>query len=92
MHPRSCTWGEVGAHIAAEQQGRGYGRVLVAAALERVRRLPGLSLIQLTATTTNEPAISLYTSVGFEIYGTAPRAMLVDGHYIDEHLMALKLD
>ncbi len=80
------------AHVAAEHQGRGYGRALVAAALKRARRLPGLSLIHLTATTTNEPAISLYTSFGFEIYGTSPRAMLVDGHYIDEHLMALKLD
>ena len=80
------------AHIAAEQQGRGYGRALVTAALKRARRLPGLSLIHLTATTTNEPAISLYTSFGFEIYGTSPRAMLVDGLYIDEHLMALKLD
>ena len=80
------------AHVAAEQQGRGYGRALVVAALQRARRLPGLSLIHLTATTTNEPAIALYTSFGFETYGTSPRAMLVDGHYIDEHLMALKLD
>ena len=39
------------AHVAAEQQGRGYGRALVVAALQRARRLPGLSLIHLTATT-----------------------------------------
>ena len=82
----------VAAHVAAEQQGKGYGRAMVVAALERARRVPGLSLIQLTATTTNERAISLYESFGFEIYGTSPRAMLVDGQYIDEHLMALKLD
>ena len=78
-------------HVASEQQGKGYGRAIVADALERARQVPGLSLIHLTATTTNERAISLYKSFGFEIYGTSPRAMLVDGHYIDEHLMMLKL-
>ena len=79
-------------HVVTEHQGNGYGRPLVAAALERARRVPGLSLIQLTVTTTNEPAKSLYASFGFETYGTAPRAMFADGQYIDEHLMALKLD
>ena len=82
----------VAAHIAAEQQGNGYGRAMVTAALERARRIPGLSIIQLTATTTNERAKSLYASFGFEICGTTPRAMLVDGEYINEHLMVLKLD
>ena len=82
----------VAVHIAAEQQGNGYGRAMVAAALERARRIPGLSIIQLTATTTNEHAKSLYASFGFEICGTTPRAMLVEGEYIDEHLMVLKLD
>ncbi len=81
----------VAVHVASEQQGKGYGRAIVADALERARQVPGLSLIHLTATTTNERAISLYKSFGFEIYGTSPRAMLVDGHYIDEHLMMLKL-
>ena len=82
----------VAVHIAAEQQGNGYGRAMVVAALERARRIPGLSIIQLTATTTNERAKSLYASFGFEICGTTPRAMLVEGEYIDEHLMVLKLD
>ncbi len=82
----------VGMHVAAEHQGRGYGRRLVNAALERAIRTPGLSMIHLAVTTTNKPAISLYASLGFQIYGTAPRAMFVDGQYLDEHLMALKLD
>ena len=82
----------VGMHVAAEHQGRGYGRALVAAALERACRVPELSIIQLGVTTTNQSAISLYKSVGFETYGTEPRAIFVDGQYFDEHLMALKLD
>ena len=82
----------VAVHVAAEHQGHGYGRAMVAATLERARRIPGLSIIQLTATTTNERAKSLYSSFGFEICGTTPRSMLVEGEYIDEHLMVLKLD
>ena len=81
----------VAVYIAAEQQGNGYGRDMIVAALERARRIPGLSIIQLTATTTNERAKSLYASLGFEICGTTPQAMLVEGEYIDEHLMVLKL-
>lgn len=81
----------IAVHVAAEHQGHGYGRAMVAAVLERARRVPGLSIIQLTATTTNERAKSLYASFGFEICGTTPRAMLVEGEYIDEHLMVLKL-
>ena len=81
----------VAVHVAAEQQGRGYGRAMVAAVLKRAHQMSGLSLIELTATTTNQRAVSLYASFGFEICGTTPRAMLVDGEYIDEHLMVLKL-
>ena len=82
----------IAVHVAREHQGKGYGRAMVAAALERARRMSGLSIIQLTATTTNEGAKSLYTSFGFEICGTTPRVMLVEGEYIDEHLMVLMLD
>ena len=80
-----------GMHVAAEQQGNGYGRTLLKQALERARQLPGLKLVQLSVTTTNEPAKTLYASFGFEIYGRAPQAMFVDGEYIDEYLMALKV-
>lgn len=82
----------VAVHVAAEHQSLGYGRAMVSAALDRARRMPSFSVIQLTATTTNDRAISMYESFGFEICGTTPRAMLVDGEYVEEHLMVLKLD
>ena len=77
----------VGMYVAAEQQGNGYGRTLLKQALERARQLPGLKLVQLSVTTTNEPTKTLYASFGFEIYGRAPQAVFVDGEYIDEYLM-----
>ena len=82
----------VAAHVAAEHQGRGYGRAMVEDVLRRARQMSGLSAIHLTATTTNDRAISMYESFGFEICGTTPRAMFVDGQYIEEHLMVLMLD
>ena len=82
----------VGMHVAAEHQGYGYGRSLLAEALGRARQMAGLAVIQLAAESTNEPAKTLYTSFGFETYGVEKRAIFVDGKYFDEELMALKFD
>lgn len=40
----------------------------------------------------NAPAIRLYEKAGFTTYGTDPRCMLVNGRYIDEHMMVRFLD
>jgi RimJ/RimL family protein N-acetyltransferase len=40
----------------------------------------------------NAPAIRLYEKAGFTIYGTDPRCLLVNGRYIDEHMMVRFLD
>lgn len=40
----------------------------------------------------NQPAIRCYERWGFKIYGTEPRAVLYDGKYYDEYLMAVDLD
>lgn len=81
-----------GMHVAAEHQGKGYGRALLVAALDRARQIPGLELIGLSVESTNEPARSLYGSMGFQTYGVERRALLVAGVYFDEDLMALVLD
>ena len=82
----------VGMHVAAEWQGRGYGRALLTEALGRARQMTGLVLVSLAVESTNEPARSLYASIGFETYGVERHALFVDGEYFGEELMALKLD
>lgn len=82
----------VGMHVAAEHQGKGYGRALLVAALDRARKIPVLELVQLGVESMNKPAMSLYSSLGFETYGLEKRALLIDGEYFDEELMALELD
>ena len=81
-----------GMHMAAEHQGKGYGQAMLVAALDRARQVPGLVLVGLGVEATNEPARSLYDSLGFETYGVERRALLVGGEYFDEELMALDLD
>ena len=82
----------VGMHVAAEQQGNGYGRALLDAALGLAHQMPGLAVIHLGVESTNKRAKSLYASFGFETYGVEELAIFVDGEYFDEDLMALKLD
>ncbi|WP_317935242.1 GNAT family N-acetyltransferase [Sporosarcina aquimarina] len=45
----------------------------------------------ITVVTTNSTAKKLYTSLGFEKFGTEKRALKVDGDYFDEDLMVLFL-
>jgi RimJ/RimL family protein N-acetyltransferase len=40
----------------------------------------------------NQPAIRCYERCGFQIYGTEPRAVFVEGKYYDEYLMSKSLD
>ena len=81
----------VGMHVAAEQQGNGYGRALLAAALDRTRQMHGLAVIHLGVESTNKRAKSLYASFGFETYGIEKQAIFFNGEYFDEDLMALHL-
>ena len=39
----------------------------------------------------NEPALRLYEGLGFEIEGRRRGHVLIDGHYVDEILMARDL-
>ncbi len=82
----------VGMHVAAEHQGNGYGRALLAAALERARQMAGLAVVHLAVESTNEPAKALYASFGFETYGVERQAIFVNGGYFDEDLMALEFE
>jgi len=49
-------------------------------------------LVKLGVASVNQPAIHCYENCGFKLYGTEPRAVLVDGKYYDEYLMFKPLD
>ena len=85
---RGTIWGM---YVPIEEQGKGIGRALLARALELARALPGLEQVELQVVTRNMRARGLYGSFGFATYGTEPRALFVDGEYLDEEHMVLFL-
>ena len=83
---RGTIWGM---YVPTEEQRKGIGKALLARALELARALPGLEQVELQVVTRNRRARDLYGSFGFEGYGTEPRALYVDGEYLDEEHMVL---
>lgn len=82
----------VGMMVADSHRGRGIGRALLADALERLRATPGLAQVTLSVTATNQTAVGLYESQGFERYGRLPDAIrLPDGRRLDKLLMLKRL-
>jgi RimJ/RimL family protein N-acetyltransferase len=69
----------------------GIGRALLSGALERAGKLTGLKQIRLTVATTQQAARALYANCGFQSFGTEPKALLVDGEFIDEEQMFLSV-
>lgn len=71
-----------GMAVLPEARGRGIGRALVEAVLEKARSTPGVLLVQLTVTESNTAAVQLYESCGFSAFGTEPLALRIGDRYV----------
>ena len=71
----------IGMYVTAAARGRKTARALLDAAIESAGSRQGITLLTLTATEGNEPAISLYRSAGFEVFGVEPMAILTPSGY-----------
>ena len=80
-----------GVYVAEGHRGQGLARRLLDAVVALARRAPGIVLLNLTAYAHNEPAIALYESLGFVVYGRESAAICVDGTFHDDVHMALRL-
>ncbi|CAM4039243.1 GNAT family N-acetyltransferase [Mesobacillus thioparans] len=78
-------------YVTSSHRGRGIGRALVKAAIQKGAELTIVEQIHLTVTSSNEPAKKLYASLGFKVYGVEKNSMKIDGIYYDEDLMMLFL-
>ena len=81
-----------GMYVRSDEQRKGIGKALLADAIERAESLCGLGQIELCVVTRNKPARGLYASLGFASCGIDPRALFVDGEYLDEERMVLILN
>ena len=73
--------------IVREYRGKGIGTKLFQS-LDQWAENHGISRLELTVVTKNEPGIALYKKSGFEIEGTKRHSLKVDGIYHDEYIMA----
>jgi RimJ/RimL family protein N-acetyltransferase len=73
--------------IKAAYTNQGIGTRLFQAC-EAWARERGLHRLELTVMTHNHLGIALYKKMGFQIEGTAPDALRVDGAYVDLHYMS----
>jgi RimJ/RimL family protein N-acetyltransferase len=80
-----------GMYVVPGARGRGVGRALLLEALSLARAVPGIRQVNLCVNANNERAIRLYESVGFNVFGREPGAMLVNGELHDEVHMYLRL-
>ena len=71
----------IGMYTVPAHRGKGIGRALLQAAIEHARAKDGIHLLTLTVTEGNDPAISLYRSLGFQIFGVEPMAIHTSSGY-----------
>ena len=80
--------GSLGIGVIATHRGKGVGRALMAAALQKARE-KGLTRIELTVREHNQRAIKLYEEFGFVIEGIHKNAVCINGNYENHVFMAL---
>jgi len=73
-----------GVYVTEAARGCGIGRELMRTLIGHAKAEPGLKQIVLTVTSGQLAARRLYESLGFVAFGREPRALLVDGKYVDE--------
>ncbi len=76
----------VSMYVRPEWRGLRIAEELISTCLEW-GRAQEIRIVKLGVTTTNTPAIRCYARCGFQVYGTEPQAIYVDGVFYDELLM-----
>ncbi|MBP2302713.1 GNAT family N-acetyltransferase [Azospirillum picis] len=74
-----------GVYVREARQGGTLAQALLTAVLAHAAGQ--VEQVQLSVAATNLRAVRFYRRLGFETYGTEPRALKIDGRYIDELLM-----
>jgi ribosomal protein S18 acetylase RimI-like enzyme len=80
-----------GVYVDPSKRGQGLSRRMMKLLLGRAAAIAGLEQVLLSVTSTQTAAIALYRSLGFELFGTEPRALNINDEFIDEHYLALRL-
>lgn len=79
----------VAMYVTPDMRGKGIAKSLMYEAISKARTLEGIEQVYLTVVSSNSSAIGLYSSLGFELYGTEKRALKIGEDYFDEDFMVL---
>jgi len=80
-----------GVFVAEEHRGEGIARSLLAEVLERAGSLAGLEKIILTVSDHQAAARSVYSSLGFTVFGHERAALKIGDAYVDEDYMVFEI-
>jgi ribosomal protein S18 acetylase RimI-like enzyme len=83
-------WGIEGFAVLPAERGRGTGAMLLDA-LARHAAAAGIAKLSLRVLSTNQRAQRLYARAGYEVEGVLLGEFVVDGHGVDDVLMARRL-
>lgn len=80
----------IGMYVSAQARGAGAERALLAAAIAHAGHRQGVIRLNLTVTEGNAPALKLYQSAGFALFGVEPQAIRTpDGFRAKLHMSRL---
>lgn len=79
-------------YVDPQYRGRKIARRLLEEALAVARSLGGVRQVTLAVTAGSTTALALYQSLGFVAFGVEPRALRVDGVFIDDVHMVRLID
>jgi RimJ/RimL family protein N-acetyltransferase len=79
-------------YVTPKKQGIGAGKALLTKAIDQAKIIEVIKKINLTVVSSNVKAKSLYTSLGFEVFGIEEKAIMVNNVYYDEEHMVLFLN
>ncbi len=80
-----------GVYVTAAYRRRGIAKKMMAELLARAILDPSLECLLLSVSVSQTAAVELYRQLGFQIYGTQPRALKIGTEYVDESQMVLNL-
>ncbi len=76
-------------YLKKEYRGQGIAKKLLSELIKQTSLQPRISKIKLIVNTTQEPAIALYKSLGFEVIGELKQEFKIDDKFYDGYLMEL---
>jgi GNAT superfamily N-acetyltransferase len=73
----------VGVYVAPEVRGQGIAKALMLALEQRAEQLEGLLVLNLAVTRTQEHAVALYRSLGYQPWGVEPMGIMIEGRLME---------